>query len=127
MKIKASIHRLFNNELSSSLCGYASITLDDMIAIHGIKIMINRHGGTWVALPQGKSKNGYYDMVHPLTKELRTQINDAVLSEYKRVLAEEKERFEADGKALPAQIVIAENTIPRHAPEETLFDYFSEG
>ncbi len=127
MKIKASIHRLFNNELSSSLLGYASITLDDLIAIHGIKIMMTRHGGTWVALPQGKSKNGYYDIVHPLTRELRAEINDAVVREYKRVLAIEKKRAEDAGEPLPQQIAISENSIPRRVAEETLFDYFSEG
>ena len=125
MKIKVKIHRLFNNDFSN-IRGYASITLDDAVAIHGVKIMANHHGGLWVALPQGKSKNGYYDIVHPLSKEVRGEWNGAILHEYKRILAIEKKRAEAAHEPMPGQIEIQENNIPYNPPEETLFDYFSE-
>lgn len=84
MEIKVKIHRLFNNDYSS-VRATASMTLDSVLAIHGIKIMENSKGGIWVALPSAKGKQEYYDVVHPLTAELRKQINSAVLSEYKRV------------------------------------------
>lgn len=84
MEIKVKIHRLFDDDYSS-IRGTASMTLDGVLAVHGIKIMSKTNGATWVALPSAKSKSGYYDVVHPLTAELRKQINSAVLSEYKRV------------------------------------------
>ncbi len=98
------------------------MTLDGVLAVHGIKIMAYRNGGTWVAMPSAKGKIDYYDVVHPLTAELRSQINNAVLSEYKRVLAQEKERAQEHGEDLPTQIEIAENNVSHHEPEITLFD-----
>lgn len=49
MDIKVKIHRLFNNDYSN-IRGFASVTLDGVLAIHGIKIMVNRYGGTFVAM-----------------------------------------------------------------------------
>ncbi len=121
MDIKVKIHRLFNNDFSN-IKGFASMTLDNVLAVHGIKIMMNRNGVTFVALPSARGKKDYYDVVHPLTADLRNQIQDAVLSEYKRVLAKEKQRASENGEELPGQIVIAENNVPFHEPEVTLFD-----
>ncbi len=84
MEIKVKIHRLFNNDYSN-IRATASMTLDGVLAVHGIKIMANSKGGMWVVLPSAKGKEEYYDVVHPLTAELRKQINSAVLSEFKRV------------------------------------------
>lgn len=84
MEIKVKIHRLFNNDYSNVRAA-ASMTLDGVLAVHGIKVMANSKGGIWVALPSAKGKQEYYDVVHLLTAELRKQINSAVLSEYKRV------------------------------------------
>lgn len=84
MEIKVKIHRLFNNDYSNVRAA-ASMTLDGVLAVHGIKVMANSKGGIWVALPSAKGKQEYYDVVHPLTAELRSQINTAVLNEYKRV------------------------------------------
>lgn len=84
MEIKVKIHRLFDDDYSS-IRATASMTLDGVLAVHGIKVMTKANGATWVALPSAKGKQEYYDVVHPLTAELRKQINSAVLSEYKRV------------------------------------------
>ncbi len=121
MDIKVKIHRLFNNDYSN-IRGFASITLDSVLAIHGIKIMVNRYGGTFVAMPSAKGKNDYYDVVHPTTAEFRKQLNDAIISEYKRIL-----KAKNNGEALPEQIVISENNVPYHEVEVSLFDsnYFT--
>lgn len=121
MDIKVKIHRLFNNDYSN-IRGFASVTLDGVLAIHGIKIMVNRYGGTFVAMPSGKGKNDYYDVVHPTTAEFRKQLNDAIINEYKRILAKKKEKAQNDGEALPEQIEITENNIPYHEVEVSLFD-----
>lgn len=121
MDIKVKIHRLFNNDYSN-IRGFASITLDSVLAIHGIKIMVNRYGGTFVAMPSAKGKNDYYDVVHPTTAEFRKQLNDAIISEYKRIL-----KAKNNGEALPEQIEISENNVPYHEVEVSLFDsnYFT--
>ncbi len=121
MDIKVKIHRLFNNDFSS-IKGYASMTFDNVLAVHGVKIMMNRNGGIFVAMPSAKGKKDYYDVVHPLTAELRNQIQDAVISEYKRVIKNEKQRVSENGEELPGQIEISENNVPFHEPEVTLFD-----
>lgn len=107
MEIKVKIHRLFNNDYSN-IRAAASMTLDGVLAVHGIKIMSKTNGATWVALPSAKSKSGYYDVVHPLTAELRRQINSAVLSEYKRVR-------DAGG--------VSESQVSDRESEHTLFDF----
>ncbi len=121
MDIKVKIHRLFNNDYSN-IRGFASVTLDGVLAIHGIKIMVNRYGGTFVAMPSAKGKNDYYDVVHPTTAEFRKQLNDAIISEYKRIL-----KAKNNGEALPEQIEISENNVPYHEVEVSLFDsnYFT--
>ena len=121
MDIKVKIHRLFNNDYSN-IRGFASATFDGVLAVHGIKIMENRYGGTFIALPSAKGKKDYYDIVHPTTAEFRNQLNQAILGEYKRVLAKEEKRVKENGGELPAQIEIAENNVSFHEPEVTLFD-----
>lgn len=107
MEIKVKIHRLFNNDYSNVRAA-ASMTLDGVLAVHGVKVMTNSKGGTWVALPSAKGKKEYYDVVHPLTAELRKQINCAVLSEYKRVR-------DAGG--------VSESQVSDRESEHTLFDF----
>lgn len=109
MEIKVKIHRLFNNDYSNVRAA-ASMTLDGVLAVHGIKVMTNSKGGTWVALPSAKGKKEYYDVVHPLTAELRRQINSAVLNEYMRV------RDSGDISEL-----LSDGTVTRET-EHTLFD-----
>lgn len=125
MEIKVKIHRLFNDDYSN-IRGTASMTIDGVWAVHGIKIMMHRNGGVWVALPSAKGNNGYYDVVHPLTAALRKQMNDAVLNEYRRVLAIEEKRAANSGEELSAQVEIAENNIPYRESEVTLFDMDTE-
>ncbi len=127
MEIQVKIHRLFNNECSNIL-GIASIILDGVIAIHGIKIMENMHGGKFVAMPSAKSKNGtggkYYDIVHPITSEFRCQLNDAIMQEYRKLLSKHQSQAATAGEPLPEQIAIEENNVPHQAQERTLFDNY---
>ena len=111
MEIQVKIHRLFNNECSNIL-GIASIILDGVIAIHGIKIMENMHGGK------------YYDIVHPVTAEFRCQLNDAIMQEYRKLLSKHQSQAATAGEPLPEQIAIEENNIPHQAQERTLFDNY---
>lgn len=58
MEIKVKIHRLFNNDYSNVRAA-ASMTLDGVLAVHGVKVMTNSKGGTWVSvLPFGQNVLG---------------------------------------------------------------------
>ena len=69
---------------NSRMKGIASILLDDMIAIHDIRI-ISGDNGLFVAMPSRKTATGdYRDIVHPISQEARDVIEGAILEEYNK-------------------------------------------
>ncbi len=67
---------------NSRMKGIASILLDDMIAIHDIRI-ISGDNGLFVAMPSRKTATGdYRDIVHPISQEARDIVEGAILKEY---------------------------------------------
>ncbi len=75
-----------------NIMAMASITLDDAFVVSGLKVM-NGSKGLFVDMPsqKGKDQNGnvkYYDTAFPLSKELRGDINKAVLDAYQGKLNE---------------------------------------
>ena len=66
----------------------ASITIDDCFVVHDIKIF-EREEGFAIAMPSRKTQDGKYkDIAHPLNTETRELLQDAILTEYNRLLAE---------------------------------------
>ena len=66
--------------------GIAEILLDDMIAIHDIRI-IEGENGLFVAMPSRKTATGgYRDIAHPISSECRKMFEDAILEEYNKEL-----------------------------------------
>lgn len=81
----------------SRMKGIASILLDDLIAIHDIRI-ISGDNGLFVAMPSRKTATGgYRDIVHPITPEGREMIETAILGEYEKA-EDPKETTEEDKK-----------------------------
>ena len=83
-KLDIKVHPL--NDQNNSTKAFASLTVDDLIAIRGIRII---EGSKWlfVTMPQSKDKDGnYHDIAFPVTGDLRKSINKAVLDEYKDVI-----------------------------------------
>ncbi len=65
----------------------ASIVVNNALAIHGLKV-IEGVNGLFVAMPSRKTKdNEYKDIVHPITNELRQQIQSQVLTHYEEMVA----------------------------------------
>ena len=59
-----------------------SITIDDILAIHDIKI-IQGTERLFVAMPSRREESGIFrDVVHPISGEARKMIEDAIISEY---------------------------------------------
>lgn len=69
---------------NSRMKGIAEILLDDMIAIHDIRI-ISGDNGLFVAMPSRKTPTGdYRDIVHPISQEARDIIEKAIIDEYNK-------------------------------------------
>ena len=60
------------------------ILIDDMIAIHDIRIILGDNG-LFVAMPSRKTPTGdYRDIVHPISQEARDIIEKAIVEEYNK-------------------------------------------
>lgn len=59
-----------------------SVTLDDQLALHDIKVIYAREKH-FIVMPSKKNPDGTYrDVVHPITAAFREELNEAVLAAY---------------------------------------------
>jgi stage V sporulation protein G len=73
------------------LKAFVSIVFDQCFMVNDIKIIQGREG-LFISMPSRKKKNGEFkDVAHPLNNETRRMIEERVLGEYHRVLAERGE------------------------------------
>ena len=69
-------------EPKNNTVAFASVTINDMIGINGIRV-VSGANGLFTAMPQAKDNKGEYrDIAFPVTKELRQQLNKAIIDEY---------------------------------------------
>ncbi len=90
MKIDVKITSL--NPGNGATKAHASVNLNDAIAIRNIRVMEGKKG-LFASMPsyQGSDKK-YYDLVFPLTAELREELNDAIVNAYQQTLAQLQEQ-----------------------------------
>jgi Uncharacterized protein, involved in the regulation of septum location len=63
--------------------GIASVLIDDVFAIHDIRI-IEGDKGLFIAMPSRKTATGgYRDIAHPTNADSRKMFEDAILEAYK--------------------------------------------
>ena len=80
--------RLVNTE-DAKLKAVASITIDDSIVVHDIKV-INGKDGYFISMPSRKVADGNYkDIVHPIKTEVREMLKERIIAEYEKLLASE--------------------------------------
>lgn len=76
--------RLLNTE--SRLRAVCSITIDDQIVLHDIRI-IESEEGLFFAMPSKKLKNGSYrDICHPINQEARNELEELIFNAYHKEL-----------------------------------------
>lgn len=64
-----------------------SITLDNMLAVHDIKV-VQGDSRLFIAMPSRRDENGVYrDIVHPIQPEARKIIEEKILETYENYLA----------------------------------------
>jgi len=75
-------------EPKNNTLAFASVTINDTFAVHGIRVM-DSEKGKFAAMPSMKDRDGTYrDVCHPVTGDLRKQLNAAVLQAYEEALQE---------------------------------------
>ena len=66
-----------------------SVTFDDAFVVHDIKI-IDGNEKMFVAMPSRKTPTGEFkDIVHPITSEMREELQNAIIARYEEFLKEE--------------------------------------
>ncbi|MGL5917533.1 MAG: septation regulator SpoVG [Culicoidibacterales bacterium] len=66
----------------------ASLTLDEAVVIHDIRV-IEGGEGVFVAMPSRRLPTGEFrDIAHPINAETRVLFEKAILAEYNKVLTE---------------------------------------
>lgn len=72
------------------LKGFANVTFDNAFVVRGMKI-ISGLAGFFVSMPSRRRSDGtYQDIAHPITPEMRRQLEDAVLKAYETALKNQK-------------------------------------
>lgn len=80
----------------SRMKGIATVTVDDAIAIHDIRI-IEGDNGLFIAMPSRKNAIGEYrDTAHPINKEVRAMFEKAIFDAYEKADDEESEEDEEE-------------------------------
>ena len=89
MKITDIRVRLVND--NDKLKAVASITIDDELVVHDIKV-INGKDGYFLSMPSRKTDDGKFkDIVHPIKTEVRESLKEQILAAYEKALASEQE------------------------------------
>lgn len=77
-----------------------SITIDDQIAIHDIKV-VQGDARLFVAMPSRKDENGVFrDIVHPISPDARQSIESQILDAYTRHIEMMQAEAEAEEAGL---------------------------
>ena len=96
MKITSVNVKRFDNREDSVVKGIASVLIDDILAIHDIRI-IEGEKGLFVAMPSRKTPSGEYkDVVHPISQEGREMIQTAIFEEYEKAGEAKEEKKEEE-------------------------------
>lgn len=73
-----------------------SVTFDGQFVIHDIKV-ISTNDKHFIVMPSKKNPDGTFrDIAHPITREFREKIQEAVLKEYQKALKEEEAGIAAE-------------------------------
>lgn len=75
-----------------------SVTVDDMLAVHDIKV-VQGEERLFVAMPSRKDENGVFrDIVHPISPDARKMFEEKILEIYEQQIAllDAEEEYKAE-------------------------------
>ena len=75
----------------SKMKAVVSVTFDDAFVVHDIKV-IEGQDKLFTAMPSRKTQDGEFkDIAHPINRETRVKLEEAILADYQRVLEQSTE------------------------------------
>jgi stage V sporulation protein G len=81
METKIQVTRICRLD-NSKTKAFVDILINEVLLIKGLKIL-NGRNGLFITMPQYKAHNGrFYDVVFPLTKEIREYISSVILDTF---------------------------------------------
>ena len=82
----------------------ANITFDlnGCFAIRGAKL-VQGQNGPFVSMPQRRTKEGYQEVVFPVTKEMREMVNDMAVAAYNMAMENLSQKEESVNRAAPTE------------------------
>lgn len=90
------VRKLFFDD--SPMKAIVSISLDDQLAIHDIKV-IHAREKLFIVMPSRKNPDGTYrDYVHPLNATFRAEMERAILDAYQVAVSAETEATDGDAE-----------------------------
>ena len=73
----------------SKMRAIVSVTFDDCFVVHDIKV-IEGQDKFFIAMPSRKASDGTFkDIAHPITSEMRSEMESKILARYEEALKEE--------------------------------------
>ena len=82
------IRKLFHDE--SPMKAIVSVTFDRQLAVHDVKVIYAREK-YFVVMPSRKNPEGIFrDIVHPITSDFRTTLEEQVITAYHEAVAQEE-------------------------------------
>lgn len=97
MNIKVTVTPMQNQE--GSLKANASIILNDVFKVTGIRIGISQKGNVFVSMPDYKTgrlddngKDVYQDIAYPVTRQFRQELYDEIVKEFHAVMEKEEQQ-----------------------------------
>ena len=86
-----------------------SITLDQMLAVHDIKV-VEGESRLFVAMPSRRDESGVFrDIVHPISAQARQYLEDYILDAYQKQVALSQAEAESEQLAAPAESAAEES------------------
>ena len=80
------IRKIFDDE--APMKAIVSVTFDHELALHDIKVIYAKEK-FFIVMPSKKNPDGTYrDIVHPIASDFRQTLEDAVIAEYHKAVAE---------------------------------------
>lgn len=82
----------------------ATVTVNDEFVLKGIKVFEGENG-LFASMPSRKVGNDYQEVMFPITKEAREQLNNAVLESYGRLVESGLDKLPFEERNIPEQSV----------------------
>lgn len=88
LDIRVRVYPVRNQEEPSNLRAFADVTLGGCFAVKGIRVMDSAKG-LFMSMPSKKDREGEYrETCFPTTARMRSDLKNAVMGEYQRVMAQ---------------------------------------